>query len=73
VLYENEIGTTSTDSWLLRISTLELSVTHLRLGKADWVEIHFTRFHVFERACHIVIEAQSKRTHYICATKWAGN
>lgn len=42
------------------MSILGLSVTHLQLGEADRVEIQLPRFHVFDGASRIVIEAQSE-------------
>jgi hypothetical protein len=52
--------TTRNDSWLLRMSTLALSVTHLRHSETERVEIPLPRFHVFDGASRIVIEAQSE-------------
>jgi hypothetical protein len=58
VLYKNEIGTSSTDSGLHAVPSIEPSVAYLRFVEA--VEIKLPRFHVFEGSSRIVIEAQSE-------------
>jgi hypothetical protein len=50
------------------MSTIELSLTHRRLSEADRVELQLKRFHVFDGASRIVIEAQSQEdAHYLCS------
>ena len=51
---------------------MELSATCLRLAEVDRVEIQLPRFHVFDGASRIVIEAQSEEDAlYLCSeTGW---
>ena len=50
------------------MSILELSATHLRVGVADQDEIQLPRFHVFDGASRIVIEAHSEEDAlYLCS------
>jgi hypothetical protein len=47
---------------------LELSVTRLHLAKANRAETRLLRFHVFDGACRIVIEARSEEdAAYLCS------
>ena len=67
MVYENEIGTPSTDSGCEAMQNIELSVTHLRFREAEQVEIQLPRFCVFDGSSRVVIEARNEEdARYLC-------
>ena len=71
MVYENEKGTSSTDSDARAMASVGILSSHIRAGKAEG-ETQLPRFHVFDGALRIVIEAQAKKTLDAYAAKWAG-
>jgi hypothetical protein len=66
VLYQNETGTSSTDSFWSE--ALELLLTRLHHRKLERIETRLPQFHVFDGSSRIAVEAESEEdAHYLCS------